>query len=1310
MDRLPMRKFNVRLFSRLLIGALVVVGVVFLLHYFQSGRVRAALLWQARHAEEQGNLERQADYLSRYLEFAPDDLEERILLGQTLASDKLATTPKARSRAIYVLESALAVDPARHDLRCLLIKVAMDLGRWEQALEHLTILEQAGVQKSEAAQLRGRWNQAKDHFAEADASYATAISLAPHELETYLSRAYLLRLRLKNAVLADKVIDDMVAANPQAFKAYLNRWNYRADFGLLEKKENVAAAGTDVDKARNLAPEEADVRLAVAERTWRSGDLPKAVTELEKGATAHPDDPRFFLAQSALAVRDTSAKQAERSARAERALRKGLETVPLASQTAMLWNLMNLLIDRGDPTEKAEGELNSLLKKFGKSGGTIGSTDYLQARMHILHGRWADAAQLLERVRPRLTSPVELANHINLFLAQCYEQLDDPVQQRQAYERVVDQDPMSHIALKEAGLARLGRERLRLLEAMRGEQPDWKTVDEILARADHTDPEGTEVLLLRVESLAARERLEEARKLLQDRVQRERRNHRPVKVELYTALAALAERQGPVEEAGPILAEARKEHGANNVELRLAEIQYWSLRHTPDAAGELLKVRQQWETFTVDDQALLLRGLAEAYQRMGLAEEALACWRQLAAHPRHRNDARVRLILLDEALRDNDAETADKLAAEIKNVEGNSQTLANYCEGMRLLWRKRRGQSADLNEAYRLLQRVVHERPNWAAGLLALAELESLRGNTKEAAECYKTAFNQAKRNPLVLAQLLGSGGQSPQDVEQTLQRAVIMAENVPEVWVAYIQYLAGRDKARAEAAIKEAEARLPANKRTIALALCYEAVGRGSQAQQLLERAVKEDPDNVDFLRLAAGFYLRSRRFADAERELRKLLSHAKTATADRLWARSGLALVLVASGDYRRLDEAVGLVGLTVDAEGDLIDKPGQELDQSVEGERARARVLSMQLRKKPRTRAIAILESLAARRLLSSDDQFLLAQLYEGQKNWTGAREQFRQVTAVPPENSFYLAYFVQCLLRQHEVEEAQRSLARLEDLEKKQGLTSPPIGTLVLKARILEATGQGDQAIALLRDHANGKDAQPGDVLQVIASFGRQKRYPEALQECERAWGAGKCPPELLSSVNVALLRQAGAANKEFSLLEDRLRQAIRAANDHGPACTALLVQLADLLNQRQRYPEAEKQYRLALDKDPGNLLALNNLAWLMAQRSGNGMEALPLIDRAIALAGPRPELLDTRAIVLLSLRRCDQALADLQRATDEAPEAIHYLHMAQAHKLANKPREAALALAEARKRGLKRQDLHPLEDKLLGKLLEETGTP
>src|SRR6202023_3307560 len=76
----PMRKVTKRLFVSLLLGLAVLTGSVFLVHYFQEGRVRAALLYQVRRAEEQKQPDKVVVYLSPYLDFAPDDLEERVPL------------------------------------------------------------------------------------------------------------------------------------------------------------------------------------------------------------------------------------------------------------------------------------------------------------------------------------------------------------------------------------------------------------------------------------------------------------------------------------------------------------------------------------------------------------------------------------------------------------------------------------------------------------------------------------------------------------------------------------------------------------------------------------------------------------------------------------------------------------------------------------------------------------------------------------------------------------------------------------------------------------------------------------------------------------------------------------------------------------------------------------------------------------------------------------------------------------------------------------------------------------------------------
>ncbi len=58
-----MRKINGKLFLALLIGDFVMTGGVFSAHWFQYNRVARALLWQARRADQEGQVARRARYL-----------------------------------------------------------------------------------------------------------------------------------------------------------------------------------------------------------------------------------------------------------------------------------------------------------------------------------------------------------------------------------------------------------------------------------------------------------------------------------------------------------------------------------------------------------------------------------------------------------------------------------------------------------------------------------------------------------------------------------------------------------------------------------------------------------------------------------------------------------------------------------------------------------------------------------------------------------------------------------------------------------------------------------------------------------------------------------------------------------------------------------------------------------------------------------------------------------------------------------------------------------------------------------------------
>src|SRR5262249_31928565 len=126
------------------------------------------------------------------------------------------------------------------------------------------------------------------------------------QVDTYVRLADLLRSRLNRPDAADKVMDDMVADNPDSFQARLARGSYLGKIGLLEK------AAQDIGRARDaLAPGEADVLLASADRAQARGQGARARAALEEGARLHPDDFRFRLALAALEVRAGPARRAE---------------------------------------------------------------------------------------------------------------------------------------------------------------------------------------------------------------------------------------------------------------------------------------------------------------------------------------------------------------------------------------------------------------------------------------------------------------------------------------------------------------------------------------------------------------------------------------------------------------------------------------------------------------------------------------------------------------------------------------------------------------------------------------------------------------------------------------------------------------------------------------------------------------------------------------------------------------------------------------------------------------------------------------
>ncbi len=90
---------------------------------------------------------------------------------------------------------------------------------------------------------------------------------------------------------------------------------------------------------------------------------------------------------------------------------------------------------------------------------------------------------------------------------------------------------------------------------------------------------------------------------------------------------------------------------------------------------------------------------------------------------------------------------------------------------------------------------------------------------------------------------------------------------------------------------------------------------------------------------------------------------------------------------------------------------------------------------------------------------------------------------------------------------------------------------------------------------------------------------------------------------------------------------------------------------------------------------------------MALRKGDENKALDLINRAIKLGGPIPELLDTRGVSNTKLGKSKSAIEDLTKATTLDPKGPKYFHLTQAYLQTGNKQAAAESWAKARSRGL-----------------------
>lgn len=139
----------------------------------------------------------------------------------------------------------------------------------------------------------------------------------------------------------------------------------------------------------------------------------------------------------------------------------------------------------------------------------------------------------------------------------------------------------------------------------------------------------------------------------------------------------------------------------------------------------------------------------------------------------------------------------------------------------------------------------------------------------------------------------------------------------------------------------------------------------------------------------------------------------------------------------------------------------------------------------------------------------------------------------------------------------------------------------------------------------------------------------------------------------------------------------------------PKLVTVLVQIGIIHQQRRQFSEAERIYLDAIQRDPAQALAYNNLAYMAAERKEKLDEALGWAQKAVELAPKAPEFHDTLGWVHRARGELDLAVAALEKAvsleqfaqTKSNQAEIRY-HLGIVYAEKGKTQESSVALRKA----------------------------
>jgi Flp pilus assembly protein TadD len=267
----------------------------------------------------------------------------------------------------------------------------------------------------------------------------------------------------------------------------------------------------------------------------------------------------------------------------------------------------------------------------------------------------------------------------------------------------------------------------------------------------------------------------------------------------------------------------------------------------------------------------------------------------------------------------------------------------------------------------------------------------------------------------------------------------------------------------------------------------------------------------------------------------------------------------------------------------------------------------------------------------------------------------------------------------------------------------------IDALLLSAALLDELDQFDLAIETYKQVPEGHGAYHAAELgraNALNQSGKPDASVEVLEQLARAY------PDLtiVHSTLGDLLRQqddfegaVGAYDRALALTKD------------GDRSQWFLFYARGISHERSdNWPEAEADFRAALELNPDQPQVLNYLGYSMVEKQINLDEALDMIQRAVAARPDSGYIVDSLGWVLYRLGRYEEAVGHMELAVElEAVDPIVNDHLGDVYWAVGRYREARFQWNRALSFDPEEKEADRIRRKLevgLDQVLEEEGAP